>query len=204
MLIMMGALLAASSCTEHAPDQPSTPGTPLPKPTSPANVLLALEQLYEDNSISSSRWAAEYTNLLVPPERPEIATFRFMYGYCDIECPWEEWGFIEEATLHGKMFSQDRRVLLDLNAQLDIDATYIMPDRAGWRAIYTDSVRMSVWVGDTETRAFTASEQILFFAPADGRWYLAEWWERRSGTMWASLKSKFASEGESRAEGQRK
>jgi hypothetical protein len=150
VLIMIGALLATSSCTGPAPDEPSAPETPLPEPTSPANVLLALEQLYEDNSLSPSQRASEYANLLVPLERREITSFRFMYGYCDIECPWQEWGFIEEVAFHRRMFSRDRRVLLDLNAPPDFDATYIMPDWVGWRAIHTDSVRMSVWVGDRD------------------------------------------------------
>ena len=197
LLIAMAALMS-TSCTERAPDQPALE-THLPAPTSPANVLLALEQLYEDNSLSPSQRASEYANLLVPPDRPEIADFRFMYGYCDIECPWEQWGFIEETSVHGNMFSHDRRILLHLNAEPDFDATYIMPDRPGWRVIHTDSVRISVWAGDTEVSAFTASEQFFFFAPANGRWYLAEWWERLSESMWASFKIKFASEGEHRS-----
>ena len=181
--------LAVSSCNERAPDQP--PEDNLSQPTSPANVLLALEQLYENNAIDPSQRASSYANLLVPPDRPDIAPFRFMYGLCDIECPWMEWGLEEETGAHENMLTADRRILLEFNALQEFDATMILPDREGWRVIAADSVRLSVWEGGMEITAFTASEQLFFFAPADGRWYLVEWWESLSSSMWGSFKSQF-------------
>jgi len=189
--LALAGLLAVTSCSD-SPSEPAPAEITVPEPTSPANVLLALEQLYEDNGIPQSQRASAFADLLAPPDRQDVPPFRFMYGYCDIECQWDEWHFDEETHIHERMLTDDRRILLDLQAGPDYDASYIFPDMPGWRVIRADNVRISVWEGGKEVRAFTATEQFFIFAPADGRWYLAEWWERRSGSMWASFKSEFA------------
>jgi hypothetical protein len=61
----LGMVLVIGACT----DDPATPRPPydLPEPSSPANVLLALERIYEDAEIDPAEQARGFATLLAPP-----------------------------------------------------------------------------------------------------------------------------------------
>ena len=167
----------------------------IPEPTSPANVLLALERLYEDTDIAAPDRARSLANLLAPPPGDSaLPAFTFLYGICDIECPFRSWGYAEEVEAHETMFREVYRLDLDLNAGPDYEFTDI--EHHGWRVIHSESVRIRVWLNEREFVEKRTGGQFFIFAPVADRWYLADWWEYRSEAMWGDFKSEFLPDGE--------
>jgi hypothetical protein len=187
-------VLVIGACSDDSAKPPQAPD--LPEPSSPANVLLALEEIYEDSSIDPAERARSYAALLAPPPgNPDLPAFTFRFGMCDIECPWREWGYTEEVEVHETMFRRVHRIELDLNPGEELD--YFpgeFPDLNGWKIITSNNVRIRVWLNETEVVEKRPGLQSFIFAPVGDRWYLAAWREERSSAMWGDLKSEFAVE----------
>jgi len=181
-------LFSASRCddgpVEPLPEKPS-----IPEPTSPANVLMAIEQLYEDTSIEPAERARLFATLLTAaPGDSQLPAFIFRYGLCDIECPWSGWGYEEEIRSHEAMFDGIYRIELELNAGPEYDYG---SDGRGRKAIHSPGVTMRLWANETEFIERHTSLHTFVFTPAAGRWYLSEWNEYISSAMWGDLKAQF-------------
>ena len=188
----MAVLGAVASCTERPSTEPGPPLAPLPQPASPANVLAAIEQLYEKSEMDPVERARAFASLLASPADTILPSFVLRYGFCDIECPWRAWEYDEEVEAHRRMFQATRSMALDMASGVESDYGTIEPDRRGWRVIFVEKATIRATNRAGAVEEIRAAQQLFVFAPAHGRWYLVKWDEHVSqNTMWATFRADF-------------
>jgi Tol biopolymer transport system component len=138
--------------------------------------------------------------LFPPGDHPTVPVFMFRYGGDDLGTPPIRWGLAEEVDLHRSLFNgQDRDkvtvLALSLSYSPPRDLDPPIPGRGGWKESFVSSSFLIIEQAGEEATRVVIEDTRFLMAPADGRWYLVDWYEYpASPPTWGTLKAEFLSE----------
>lgn len=184
LLVMPVMLIAGSGCI-FSPDEDNDPPEidpdPIPQPTSPENLIEALQVIYNDKVRNSSERGEAYENLF-PPEDHEDLTFEFRFQPADVgrEGIPESWGRDSEIAAHRNMFraQEDRQI-----HSLTLTITHLPPEdpldppAPGAKEIFATNVHLRLMFNPEDGLEVNGGQARFFAAPEtdNSRWYLVKW-----------------------------
>jgi len=148
---------------------------PLPPPSSPENVIEALEITYNDKVRGADERLAIYAGLFT-------STFIFRLQPDDVAqgLP-EQWGLRDELGMHERLFgAQDLGDVFSIELRVDHeparDLTPPVSGRAGWKEVFAPFVYLRLMFNIHEGIEVNGSQAQFLFPPAErGRFRIAEW-----------------------------
>lgn len=172
--------LCGVGCVFDPPPGPPPPPVPpeIPAPTSPENLVLALEVIYNDKVRTATERRDAYANLLGP-------SFLFHFQAVDQpSCNCENWGRDEEIAAHENIFQkQDSREIYSL--QLDITftpATNIDPADPNkpdslWQEVFATNVYLKLLTSPQDGFEVNGAQAEFHCHKGNGRWYIGDWFD---------------------------
>jgi hypothetical protein len=155
--------------------------------------------IYNDTSRSADERLAAYANLFSPADHASLPGFVFRFRPDPIDGRPIVWPLAQELDLHHNLFEAEanreiRSLSLILAHLLPMDLDTPEPGQEDWKRVFVHdgSLRLH-FAGDTNLH-IEIDETRFYLAPADGRWYIVDWYEfspLNSDNTWGSLKAQF-------------
>ncbi len=171
--------LCAAGCL-FSPDKTGPPPIPppeIPPPTSPANLIKAIEVIYNDKVRSASERLVAYDSLFAPG-------FLFYLQPVDQEHGLPpSWGFATEHESHDGIFhAQDDGRIYSLTLSIVHDpARDLYPPeegREGWKEVFATNVNLRLLYNPNDGLEVNGGQgryKMFQVSPPTGRWYIGEW-----------------------------
>ena len=171
----------------------------MPVPTSPENVIAALQVIYNDRFRNAGERLAAYTDLLDP-----AFVFRFQSADVALGMP-EHWGLSNELAVHEHWFdAQDRGEVYSVELRIIHDPVQdLSPQvgREGWKEALATNVYLRVMFSLQDGVEVNGGQaRFLFPPPNRGRYAIAEWTDlphpgakryEVEPTTWGAIKAKW-------------
>jgi hypothetical protein len=172
------------------PDRPPiVDRDPIPPPTTPDNLIAALEVIYNN----TARNAQE--RLLLYEDRISESGFRFRFqpsdvgtdpGGTGVPIP-PDWGRDEEIRAHERLFTAQQSgavysLTLDIERQPAEEIDPPEEGKEGWRWIWATNVQLRLMFNANDGLEVTGGQAEFYLAPDDPdqptRWWIGEWVDR--------------------------
>lgn len=171
------------------PDPPVIERDPIPPPTTPDNLIAALEVIYND----AARDAQE--RLLLYEDRIAESGFKFKFQPSDVGTDPSgtgarippDWGRDEEIRAHERLFSAQQSgevysLTLDIERQSDREIDPPQEGKEGWRLIWATNVQLRLMFNPNDGLEVNGGQADFYLAPDDpeqpSRWWIGEWVDR--------------------------
>ncbi len=176
--LVAGLLLAAllAGCKDTTAPRRAEP-IPIPSPSTPENLVKAIEVIYNDKLRTKDERVTAYDSLFAP-------TFRFFIQPVDQEhgLP-ESWGIATEIEAHEGMFkaqAEHRIYSLTLSVVHDPARPLYPPEvgREGWMEVFAASVNLRLLSNPNDGLEVNGAQgrfKMFQVPPPAGRWYIGEW-----------------------------
>jgi hypothetical protein len=207
--ILLALLLAVAGCDDDAtkPDPEDNDPPAIPAPTTPENVVSAIEVIYNDDVRSPQERLDAYASLLPGNSAPPEEAFIFVFMPADIQNGLPPtWGLNEELAVHRAIF--DAQGAGDIHSlELRIvhnpaqDLTPSEAGREGWKQVFATNVYLRLMFDMNNGLEVNGGQSMFLFPPPqEGKFNIAEWRDlprpspARSveSSTWGSVKAAFS------------
>jgi hypothetical protein len=174
---LIALALAVSACAEEGPTNilPGPPPPEIPPPTSPENLVRAIDVIFNDKVRDASERLREYKNLFDPEFVFHCQTVDG--DSCRI-CPCRYFTIDGAEALFAAQDSGGIYELrLDLSFKPAIDLDPPQPGREEWKMVFVSNVDFQLLVTPQDGWRVTGGQaEILAYPSADRRrWFIGEW-----------------------------
>ncbi len=150
----------------------------VPPPTSPENLIEALQVIYNDQVRSAAERLQAYQNLFAPADHDSLPGFIYRFHVGGVG--QQVWGLDSELQAHDNMFQAqaNRDVLsLELSIQYELGTPLEFPEpgHENWQVIFATSVYLRLMFNPQDGLLVDRAQATFQCAPADGRWYICDW-----------------------------
>ncbi len=146
----------------------------IPPPSSPENLITALEIIYDDKVRGPSERLALYQDLLGP-------NFLFWFQEVDREtCGCENWGRDEEIQAHHNIFQKQESgeiysLRVDISSSPATDLDPPRPEKPGWKRVFASNVFLELLNDPNNGFQVNGGQAEFLTQPGSGRWFIGEW-----------------------------
>ncbi len=177
------SLLPLGGCDDDNPTDPISelPPPSIPPPTSPENLIEALQVIYNDPVRTAEERLEAYRSLFSPANHDSLPDFLFRFQPSDV-APGEDptWGLDAELQAHQNMFAaQTNRDIFSIELTIQYNpATELQfpePGQENWREVFATNVFLRLMFNPQDGLLVDGGQAKFLCAPADGRWYIVEW-----------------------------
>jgi hypothetical protein len=179
-LLLTVAFGCGDDSTKPQPEDNDPPA--IPAPTTPENVVSAIEVIYNDDVRSPRERLDAYASLLSDYSAPFEEAFIFLLTPADIESGLPPtWGLDSELAAHRAIFeAQGAGDIHSLELQIvhnpAQDLTPPEPGREGWKHVFATNVYLRLMFNVEDGLEVNGGQaDFMFPPPHDGRFKIAEW-----------------------------
>jgi hypothetical protein len=204
LVLLLTVTFGCDDSTKPEPEDNDPPT--IPAPTTPENVVSALEVIYNDDVRSPQERLDAYASLLSANEASSEEAFIFEFMPADIQNGLPpSWGLNEELAVHraifdaqgaGDIYSLELRIV---HGPVE-DLTPPHPGREGWKQVFATNVYLRLMLNLEDAFEVNGGQALFMFPPArEGKFSIAEWRDlprpspARSveSSTWGSVKAAF-------------
>ena len=166
-VVMTALTLCCYACADEGPTIPSGPQAPeIPAPTSPENLVRAVEVIFNDTVRSASERLREYSNLFAPDFEFHDPPPRYPFIL-------EEARGLFEGQESGDIYSLRASIVFKPAADLDPPE----PGRENWKVMFASNIGFRLLMTPSDGYEENGGQAMILAYPTAGgsRWFIAEW-----------------------------
>ena len=154
---------------------------PIPPPTSPENLLAALQVIYNDPARDANERLQLYRDLFPPANRGSLPGFTFHFQPADVAPgDGQSWGLDEELEAHVGMFGacesgEVRGLELSLTHLPAEPIEFPGEGQEDWAEIFVSNVFLRIMFNPEDGLVVDGAQARFLLAPTADRWFIVDW-----------------------------